>query len=61
MLYPQNGDRIEAIDSVTSLHPMYIHHQVIEKNKTKYNKRRNTTNMLDYQAITPCMAVVHNG
>ena len=24
MLYPQNGDRIEAIDSVTSLHPMYI-------------------------------------
>jgi len=24
MLYPQNGDRIVAIDSVTSLHPMYI-------------------------------------
>jgi len=23
MLYPQNGDRIMAIDSVTSLHPMY--------------------------------------
>jgi len=23
MLYPQNGDRIVAIDSVTSLHPMY--------------------------------------
>jgi len=22
MLYPQNGDRIVAIDSVTSLHPM---------------------------------------
>jgi len=24
MLYPQNGDRIEAIDCVTSLHPIYI-------------------------------------
>jgi len=24
MLYPQNGDRIVAIDSVTSLHPMYV-------------------------------------
>jgi len=23
MLYPQNGDRIVAIDSVTSLNPMY--------------------------------------
>jgi len=23
MLYPQNGDRIVAIDSVTSLYPMY--------------------------------------
>ena len=23
MLYPQNGDRIVAIDSVTSHHPMY--------------------------------------
>ena len=23
MLYPQNGDRIVAIDSVTSLHRMY--------------------------------------
>ena len=23
MLYPQNGDRIVAIDSVTTLHPMY--------------------------------------
>jgi len=25
MLYPQNGDRIVVIDSVTSLHRMYIH------------------------------------
>ena len=24
MLYPQNGDRIVTIDSVTSLYPMYI-------------------------------------
>jgi len=24
MLYPQNGDRIVATDSVTSLHPVYI-------------------------------------
>ena len=23
VLYPQNGDRIVTIDSVTSLHPMY--------------------------------------
>jgi len=23
-LYPQNGDRVVTIDSVTSLHPMYI-------------------------------------
>ena len=23
MFYPQNGDRIVTIDSVTSLHPMY--------------------------------------
>jgi len=27
MLYPQNGDRIVAIDSVTSLHPMYKQHK----------------------------------
>jgi len=25
MLYPQNGDHIVAIDSVTSLHTMYSH------------------------------------
>jgi len=25
MLYPQNGDRIVAVDSVTSLHPVYIY------------------------------------
>ena len=25
MLYPQNGDRVVAIDSVTSLRPMYKH------------------------------------
>ena len=24
MLYPQNGDHIMAIESATSLHPMYI-------------------------------------
>jgi len=24
MLYPQNGDRIVTIDSVTSLRPMYV-------------------------------------
>jgi len=24
MLYPQNGDRIVAINSVTSLHPVYM-------------------------------------
>jgi len=24
MLYPQNGDRIVTIDTVTSLHPMYM-------------------------------------
>ena len=23
MFYPQNGDRVVAIDTVTSLHPMY--------------------------------------
>ena len=28
MLYPQNGDRIVAIDSVTSLHAMYMYHTV---------------------------------
>jgi len=32
MLYPQNGDRIVAIDSVTSLHPVY---------KRKYTAYRN--------------------
>ena len=26
MLYPQNGDRIVTIDSVTSIHPMYNWH-----------------------------------
>ena len=25
MLYPQNGDRIVAVDTVMSLHPMYTH------------------------------------
>ena len=24
MIYPQNGDRIVTIDSVTSIHPVYI-------------------------------------
>ena len=28
MLYPQNGERIVAIDSVTSRHPMYIVSQI---------------------------------
>ena len=27
MLYAHNGDRIVTIDSVTSLHPMYMLHQ----------------------------------
>ena len=26
VLYPQNGDRIVTIDSVTSLHPIYLLH-----------------------------------
>ena len=29
MLYPQNGDRIVAIDTVTSLHPMYCNDSVL--------------------------------
>jgi len=28
MLYPQNGERIVAIESVTSRHPMYIVSQI---------------------------------
>ena len=28
VLYPQNGDRIVTIDSVTSLHPMYGIHNL---------------------------------
>jgi len=27
VLYPQNGDRIVTIDSVTSLHLVYYHHK----------------------------------
>jgi len=43
MLYPQNGDRIVATDTVTSLHPMYTSrmqhdgadtYTVSQKNKT---------------------------
>ena len=30
MLYPQNGDRIMAIDSVTSLHPLYTNTPVTQ-------------------------------
>ena len=29
MLYPQNGDRIVAIDSVTSLHRMYTTYECV--------------------------------
>ena len=28
VLYPQNGDRIVTIDSVTSLHPICIHYSL---------------------------------
>ena len=31
MLYPQNGDRIVAKDSVTSLHPVYIDRQSLSR------------------------------
>ena len=34
MLYPQNGDRIVAIDFVTTLHPMYRERMCAEN----YNK-----------------------
>jgi len=37
MLYPQNGDRIVAIDSVTSLHPMYTHPAVDEIESGRQN------------------------
>ena len=42
MAYPQNDDRIVAIDFVTSLHPMYTvsqkktRHQTLAHNFTKY-------------------------
>jgi len=41
MLYPQNSDRIAAIDSVTSLHPIYTE---------KPNRYRD---VLRYQYLTP--------
>ena len=31
MLYPQNGDRIVAIDSVTSFHPIYSRSQRLHR------------------------------
>jgi len=43
MLYPQNGDRIVAVDFVTSFHPMYwiifVSKKVVDKkNKVKHIK-----------------------
>ena len=41
MLYPQNGDRIVAVDSVTSLHSMYINLQTHTRNVLlDYQKRQ---------------------
>ena len=37
MLYPQNGDRIVAVDFVTSFRPMYRERKCAEN----YNKRHN--------------------
>ena len=38
MLYPQNGDRILAIDFVTSLHPKYTV-QPVQQNKQNTTKK----------------------
>jgi len=35
MLYPQNGDRIVAIDCVTSLHSLYMRRIVAAETRTK--------------------------
>ena len=32
MLYPQNGDRVVTIDSVTSVHPIYTSDIAAEEN-----------------------------
>jgi len=37
MLYPQNGDRTVAIDSVTSLHPVYSIRRIELKNNPATN------------------------
>jgi len=34
MLYPQNGDRIVTIDSVTLLHPVYMVQMLVLYNKS---------------------------
>ena len=38
VLYPQNGDRIVTIDSVTSLHTMYILSSITYSDFDKTNK-----------------------
>jgi len=37
MLYPQNGDSFVTIDSLTSLHPMYISNDGLVAKRNYYN------------------------
>jgi len=52
MLYPQNGDRIVAVDFVTSLHPMYKdreHYSSLRRRKLHCSdaKRRSFAGMVN--------------
>ena len=47
MLYPQNGDRIVAVDSVTSLHPVYKQ-EAEDRREQKLVFRKKVNNALSY-------------
>jgi len=55
MLYPQNGDRIVAIDSVMSLHPVYMGNESVLKIIIN-----NTINLLFQTAISILLSPNHN-
>jgi len=56
MLYPQNGDRIVAIDSVTALHPMY---RCKNSNTNIENKRMKK--IAPYLTFDTINTLFHNG
>jgi len=59
MLYPQNGDSVVTIDSVTSLHPMYIELTVYKKLRYRRGTMRRAVSVETVRNVAQVFVELH--